>query len=134
MQVVKKLVLLLVVVVALVVVVMLISGSYSHLSRHVEHPEPHHPEQPSWLHIDRTHKLLQPREQLVTHLHEKSHLQKEGLSLVGHLWVLAFQLREYNSVIEFGLRTDLDVQLKWALLALRQFFLAIDHGNHSIEQ
>ena len=110
-----------VVVVAVVVVVMLISSSYSYLSRHIEHTEPHHPEQPSWFHIDRTYKLLQPREQLVTHLHEKSHLQKEGLSLVGHLWVLAFQLREYNSVIEFGLRTDLDVQLKWALLALRQF-------------
>ena len=123
MLVVKKLllVLLLVVVVAVVVVVMLMSGSYFYLGRHVEHPEPHHPEQPSWFHVDRAHKLLQPCEQLVTHLPEKSHLQKKRLSLVGHLWV-AFQLHEYNSVIEFGVRTDLDVQLKWALLALRQFF------------
>ena len=116
MLVVKKLLL-----VALVVVVMLMPGSHSYLSRHVEHPEPHHPEQPSWFHIDRTHKLFQSCEQLETHLHEKSHLQKERLSLVGHLWV-AFQLHEYNSVIEFSVRTDLDVQLKWALLALRQFF------------
>ena len=119
MLVVRKLVLLLVVVV--VVVVMLMSGSHSYLGRHVEHPEPHHPEQPSWFHVDRTHKLLQPSEQLVTHLHDKSHLQKERLSLVGHLLV-AFQLHEYNNVIEFSVRTGLDVQLKWALLALRQFF------------
>ena len=121
MLVVKKLLLVALVVVALVVVVMLMPGSHSYLSRHVEHPEPHHPEQPSWFHIDRTHKLFQSCEQLETHLHEKSHLQKERLSLVGHLWV-AFQLHEYNSVIEFSVRTDLDVQLKWALLALRQFF------------
>ena len=128
MLVVKKLVLLVlllvavvVVAVVVVVVVMLISSSYSYLSRHVEHPEPHHPEQPSWFHVDRAHKLLQPCDHLVTHLHEKSHLQKERLSLVGHLWE-AFQLHEYNSVIEFSVRTDLDVQLKWALLALRQFF------------
>ena len=124
MLVVKKLVLLvllLVAVVVVVVVVIVISGSYSYLSRHVEHPEPHHPEQPSWFHIDRTHKLFQPHEQLGTHLHEKSHLQKERLSLVGHIWE-AFQLHEYNSVIEFSVRTGLDVQLKWALLALRQFF------------
>ena len=96
-------------------------GSYSYLGRHVEHTEPHHPEQPSWFHVDRTHKLLQPCDHLVTHLHEKSHFQKERLSLVGHIWE-AFQLHEYNSVIEFRVRTDLDVQLKWALLALRQFF------------
>ena len=114
-------VMVLLVAVVVVVVVMLIPGSYSYLSRHVEHPEPHHPEQPSWFHIDRTHKLLQPCDHRVTHLHEKSHFQKERLSLVGHIWE-AFQLHEYNSVIEFRVRTDLDVQLKWALLALRQFF------------
>ena len=57
-------VLLVVVLVVVVVVVMLISSSYSYLSRHVEHPEPHHPEQPSWFHVDRTHKLFQPHEQL----------------------------------------------------------------------
>ena len=78
MLVVKKLVLLVlllvVVVVVVVVVVIVISGSYSYLRRHVEHTEPHHPEQPSWFHIDRTHKLFQSSEQLVTHLHDKSHL------------------------------------------------------------